>query len=197
MISKKFISLNIFCGFLFLASCATFPQYNYDDANLSPLCKEEIRKLDNIKTEYKNPKYGFLYNQTCIAIKACQSKNTMQSMDWLEKIVSHFVDAYVNKTDNWPQIENACDNISKLNPFRSLLCQRKMAKYHIFHDLPKSLEYSGCGTDKDWKNMENIIISCINQADYPPIISQYTKNRIITYRDKVRNQCVKGKNSSN
>lgn len=186
---KSFLIL-FFSNLLFFG-CASYPNIDNKIEIANQQCQNEISKLHKIDIKKSDLRFGFLYNQTCIALNACSLNSGIKDNIWRDKVVTHFVDAYINQTNNWPQIENKCHKISKFMPARSLFCQKNMALYHIRYDLLKSLNYSGCGSDEDWKIMEKIIVQCVKQAQYTPLIANYVRYKLIKEREKIRNICLK------
>ncbi len=175
---------------LSITSCASFPKLTIENTISSNQCNIEIQKLQNLSMNRNNSKFGFVYNQTCIAIKACYDNNNINDISWRDKVITHFVDAYIYKFGDWNEIENSCQAYNKFNPIKNLLCQRKMALHHIRKDLPNSLNYAGCGSQNDWQIMEKLIKDCINQAHYTPFISIYVQKTIIKERNLIRNMCL-------
>lgn len=181
----------ILIPYLFISACATIPYpqpiRNYE--GLSQVCQNEIQDLRAIDLSKPMPGDGFVKNQLCIAQKVCISHEKFDDAIWLDNVLADFIDAYLQKTQNWTTIIKKCEERKTLKPLDALYCQKDMAKYHIFTDLSQAVSKNGCGTDKDWKLLENAIRQCIDDAKYLPIINQYVKNRVISYRNKVRAQC--------
>lgn len=181
--------------FLFLNACASipYPKPISKTDTLSQTCKTEIEELRAIDLSKPSPTDGFVKNQLCIAQKACENREKFDDAIWLDNVLHDFVEAYIQKTNDWNKVIKKCETRQIVEPFGGLFCQKDMAQYHIFTDLSHSVFAEGCGTYKDWKLLENAIRYCVKEAHYPPIISQFVKNRVITYRDQVRNQCLKAK----
>jgi hypothetical protein len=146
--------------------------------------------MQKISLRSNDPTLGFWRNQYCIAELACQQRHTFENTLWWDTVLELFIQAYVKNTRRWPDIIAHCEKRSSFNPLRNLLCQRDMAYYHIYKDLPDALNQAGCSTKADWQKLEGYINHCIQQVHYPPLISQYIQNRVIHYRNEVRNTCI-------
>ncbi len=177
--------------YLCLGACATIPYPKEIDRSLqlSGVCKSEIAQLRAIDLSTPSPTDGFVKNQLCIAQYACENQNKFDNPAWLDSVLKDFVEAYLQKTNNWNKVINKCEARNAFEPINGLFCQKDMAQYHIFTDLSYAVAKDGCGSDKDWNLLESAIRQCVNDAKYPPIMSQYVSNRVITYRNEVRAHC--------
>ncbi len=181
---------------ILLQACATKPieknPPSIDEFSLS--CQKELGALNAIEVKEELPTYGFLKNQICIAQKACTLEQSFENPQWLDEVLKDFIDAYVNRTNDWKSIIDNCLKANSNSKLGALFCQKNMAQYHINIDLAAAIEKNGCGTDKDWSILETSIKECVDEAKYPIFIGPYVKNRIITYRNQVRAECKKTEN---
>ena len=179
----------------FFSGCAAVPQANVWKptavvASSTDICYQRVRELEKLPLDATDPTDGFLRNQHCIALKACQHKPEFENPVWLDQVMADFIDPYTQQQRDWGKVMAHCQQRSTANPLRNLLCQREMARYHIFTDLRGALAHDGCSTAADWQRLEGYISGCIDEADYPPLLSDYIKNRVVTYRNRVRQQCL-------
>lgn len=190
---RRVISL-FFCAML-VTGCTTAPPINRWKsttaiASSNDSCYQRVRDLEKLPRDAANPTEGFLSNQHCIALKACQHKQEFEQPAWLAQVMRDFIDPYTQRQQGWSKVIAHCQQRSSVNPLRNLLCQRDMARYHIFNDLRGALAHDGCSTPADWQRLEGYISSCVDEAGYPRVLSDYIKNRVITYRNRVRQQCL-------
>lgn len=191
-------ALPLICLFLlaaFLSGCASAPKAvawktpEAEAANAG-LCYQRVRDLEQLPRDVASPTDGFLSNQHCIALRACQQQTEFEDPLWLDRVMRDFIDPYTLRQGDWNKVMAACEQRAALNPLRGLLCQREMARYHIYTDLRDALAREGCSSAADWKRLEGYITSCIDEAGYVPPLPWYIKNRVISYRDEIRAQCL-------
>ena len=156
----------------------------------SPVCHTQLAAMQAVKVAPLQPMAGFWRNQYCIAELACQNRQAFKQSLWLDQVLQAFIQAYTQQTQHWPQIVQHCQQRSIFNPLRDWLCQRDMAQYHIYTDLSATLQQADCGDAEDWQRLQGYIHTCIQQADYPPMLTRYIQNRVVHYRTQVRNQCL-------
>lgn len=153
-------------------------------------CMQQVNALKRLPIEPLKPEDGFRRNQLCIAEQACGHRMEFDQPRWLDAVMQQFIDPYTQHQQAWNQVIESCQHYSALNPLRDLLCQRAMARYHIFTDLRSALAQSGCGTSADWQRLESYLRRCVQDARYSPGLSSYIQNRLIHYRNQVRQQCL-------
>ncbi|HRJ51885.1 MAG TPA: hypothetical protein PLE99_03875 [Candidatus Thiothrix moscowensis] len=173
-----------------LAGCAQTPPASTVSSNTSTnVCMQQVQDLQRIPPAPTSPTDGFRRNQLCIAERVCRQRAEFTDPRWLDQVMQDFITAYTRKTLHWEQLLANCQQRSPLNPLRKLLCQREMARYHIFTDLRAALDQAGCGTDADWQRLEGHITACIADAGYAPLLSDYIQHRVVNYRNQVRWAC--------
>lgn len=156
----------------------------------SARCVTQVHDLQKITLKPSDPTEGFRRNQLCIAERACANRAEFEQPQWLDHVMQHFIDPYTQQQHAWQQVMAHCQHRSRLNPLRGLLCQREMARYHIFTDLQQALDTTGCSSPADWQRLEGYISECVQAAQYPPLVSDYIQNRLVHYRNQVRQQCL-------
>ena len=156
----------------------------------SPVCRTQLNAMQAVKVAPLQPMAGFWRNQYCIAELACQNRQAFKQPLWLDQVLQAFIQAYTQQTQAWPQVIKHCQQRSAFNPLRDWLCERDMAQYHIYADLSSTLQQASCGNAEDWQRLEGYIRTCIQQADYPPLLTNYIQHRVVYYRTQVRNQCL-------
>lgn len=187
-------------GVLLLAGCAATTPPNVDGAlaNMGVMgaarCGQQVRDLQRITPDARNPTDGFRRNQLCIAERACANAAAFEQPQWLDAVMLHFIDPYTQQRHDWAAVIQHCQQRSRLNPLRGLLCQREMARYHIFTDLQRALAQSGCSTPADWQRLAGYITTCVDDA-YPPLLADYIQNRVVSYRNQVRRECLAAANA--
>ena len=172
-----------------LAACAgqTVPHTSVTD---TASCAVQVHDLQKVSVQPADPTDGFRRNQLCIAERACANRAKFEQPQWLDQVMQRFIDPYTRQEHAWKQVVTHCQQRSRLNPLRALMCQREMAQYHIFTDLNKALAQTGCSSAADWQRLESYIVGCVQDAHYPPLISTYIQNRLVSYRNQVRQQCL-------
>lgn len=161
------------------------------EITLKQQCEIAISRLQSEMPPENSAIFAFHRNQTCIAIKGFAQIDKFENPDWFAKIMVDFVNAYLDKTDEWRNLIEKCNNRKIFRALKFFLAQREMAFYHIKHDLPNSLMKFGCGTDNDWAQLEDVIKSCIDDANYSKFLNWRVKYRIIKLRNQVRENIVK------
>lgn len=156
----------------------------------SASCAKQVHDLQRIMVRPADPTDGFRRNQLCIAERACANRAKFEQPHWLDQVMRRFIDPYTKQEQAWKQVVTHCQQRSRLNPLRALLCQREMAQYHIFTDLNQALAQTGCSSTADWQRLESYIIACVQDAHYPPLVTMYIQNRLVYYRNQVRQQCL-------
>ena len=178
-----------------ISACSTVKPVNLSQVTptngLPNACQQRIQSLLTLSQQSPEVTKGFIRNQLCIAQQACLHQAEFNQPDWLERVIVRFIDPYTEQQHQWQQVIQHCQQRSPLNPLRDLLCQRDMARYHIFTDLRVSLTETGCSTDSDWLRLQGYITNCIDEAGYQQPLAAYIKNRVITYRNQVRSQCIR------
>lgn len=183
-------SIIIVTALLLCISCAPVKLTPSASIHYASICQTQLQAMQHFSVAPNHPAAGFWRNQYCIAEQACAHREEFQQPLWLDHVLERFIQAYTRQTRFWYQVLQHCEERSRLNPLRNLLCQRDMAYYHIYKDLPLALAKAGCSNSADWQRLEEYIHSCIQHTDYPPLISQYIQNRMVHYRTEVRNQCL-------
>lgn len=130
-----------------------------------------MNALKRLPVEPLKPEDGFRRNQLCIAEQACMHRMKFDQPHWLDAVMQQFIDPYIQHQQAWNQVIENCQYYSASNPLRDLLCQRAMARYHIFTDLRSALAQSGCSTAADWQRLEGYLKHCIQKTKYPPVLS--------------------------
>ena len=160
------------------------------EITLKQQCEIAISRLQSEMPQENSPIFAFHRNQTCIAIKGLAQIDKFENPDWFAKIMVDFVNAYLDKTDDWQSLIDKCNNRKTFRALKFFLAQREMAFYHIKHDLPNSLMKFGSGTDNDWALLEDVIKSCVDDANYSKFLNWRVKYRIIKLRNQVREKCL-------
>ena len=162
-------------------------------------CDEMVRRLEQLKIDRDDPRYGFYRNQTCIAKKACQARPDMQDKDWLNKVVPAFVNPLIEKERDWKTVMEDCKRYSKL-PGGRLLCQSDMADYHMRVDLQDALNRHGCGSASDWRKVGDFITECIDTGVEKDLMQgvqwlgkKIADNVVQRSRDAVRAKCMEAR----
>jgi hypothetical protein len=159
-------------------------------------CTATVQKLQQLPQTPGDPTDGFALIQTCIASKACAGKATLNDPAWLDAVVPTFVNPFLEQSGQWPAVESSCRALPKYVPGRDLICQARMAYYHITNDLQNALNTQGCGTASDWKAVGTIISNCVSSdyATYPPGVRQtftFVADYVVqTARNSARGNCI-------
>jgi len=123
--------------------------------------------------------------QTCLSHQACNARCHMDNCKWLEVVLPDFVGLYLRFEREWPQVAQACDTYRSLGlPLPQMACAGRMANYHIAADLADALTRHGCGTQRDWDMVYEVIGSCPTTGD--PVIRQTVRS----LRNEARATCL-------
>lgn len=153
-------------------------------------CDQAVAKLKQYSQPPGDPLDSFVQTQTCIAQDACAAKSTLNHPPWLDKLVSDFVDPFLNTTLRWSQLIANCHHTLPFG-YQTEYCQYIFARHHIKVDLQNALNQDGCGTDQDWQTLANIITSCLKKTrPFDPVGVEIGNEFVQSWRDEVRQKCI-------
>lgn len=160
-------------------------------------CGGIVGALQATAKQPPDPTRVFHQTQTCIAAGACALRCTMDNCDWLSSVVPQFVDKYLNKVEDWPQVLADCA-ARGTGAMSDLACANQEALYHIFHDLEPALASFGCGTLPDWQKVYTVIQGCTAQVigGYFPGSAQISSVGTRMYRTAARALCLQKRTSA-
>ncbi|MDL1861322.1 hypothetical protein FBR04_09870 [Betaproteobacteria bacterium PRO7] len=124
-------------------------------------CGKTVADLEAVTKTADDPTRVFHQTQTCIARKSCDLRCRMDHCKWMDRVIPDFVNPYLQKAGDWPEIEQRCGAMARMGaPFNGLLCASLMAQYHIEKDLTAALTLHGCGSENDWNLVFSTIQAC-------------------------------------
>ncbi len=145
--------------------------------------------------------YGFYRNQFCIADDACMDRASLDNSAWLSDVVFDFIEPLVNQEGRWQELLQECESLLPI--FDSLVCQSRLADYHINTDLQNSLNTNGCGTQEDWDRIGDLLRQCINEGveedvvlGFESVTSAYAGYVVAGERNEVRDACIAHRRSN-
>jgi hypothetical protein len=162
-------------------------------------CTKAVAEMENEVERLKDDERinGFAILQLCIAEKSCTKKRDLDNPSWLDNVLNAFVQPYIDKDGDWPNVIEECRNM-----YNSIFlidakyrCQELMADYHISNDLQNALNEHGCGTEKDWDTIAEYIKSCVDESDMNGFYKLVAKVKVIGNRDSVREKCIEHRES--
>lgn len=160
-------------------------------------CYANVVALDKLSQPTEAPQNGFIVNQTCIAKTSCLSKTNLDKPAWLDTVVTRFVTPFTTRSGDWNTVIASCDNFpSTIAYVKRKVCEARMARYHISHDLQSALNTTGCGTVNDWNRIGAIISNCVDQANNA-VAGAFASGVVQYLRDNVRSLCVDYRQSHN
>ena len=158
-------------------------------------CDTAISQLNNIRDPADDPTAGFVRNQKCIAVASCSSA-AVKDNEWLNKVVEDFVSPFTSEKGRWKEIQASCRALAGPAAFKSMICQQRMAQYHIEEDLQMALNKNGCGSQEDWDAIGTMLKSCVSQGvsedlgEVPLRAQEFASSMVVMMRDSVRQKCI-------
>lgn len=163
-------------------SCLWYPD------NKATECGRTVDALVKITKSSTDPTRLFHQNQICIARSSCDLRCKMDNCNWLKAVLPDFVKPYLLKQGRWKTIEAECAR--SLGWLADRRCASAMAAYHIETDLSQALSKSGCGSDRDWQRVFDVINTCTAQTFNNAAETWVASAAVRIQRDRTRAACT-------
>jgi hypothetical protein len=154
-------------------------------------CSKAISSISQLPRNPADPLFLFNLNQTCIARQVCAKREQLENPDWFERVIERFISEYIKQTGNWPEVIANC---YPMVLFPLAVCTDTMVKYHIGVDLYGAMLEEGCGTERDWNLIGEIILSdCVRPAPVEAWLNAVAEWVLPIYRSEVRERCLRAR----